>query len=395
MTHDDLSTAAAALDALDVVCFSHLRWNFVFQRPQHLMTRFAARHRVFFVEEPIYQDGPDRLQVTRADGGVQVAVPLLAEWRRGGDSVAAVQRALLRRMMRADRVRRYVLWFLTPMALPLSRDLSPEAVVYDCMDELADFAGAPVELKDLEDELLARAALVTTGGRSLYEAKRLRHPNVHAFPSSIDLPHFARARGAASEPADQAAIPRPRLGFAGVIDERMDLALLKAIAEAHPEWQLVLLGPIAKIDPAQVPQLPNVHRLGMKAYRDLPEYLAGWDVALLPFAHNDATRFISPTKTPEYLAAGLPVVATSIRDVVTPYGDCGLVRIADGPEAFAAAVAGALSEGRCARLAEVDALLGQGSWDQTAERMLELMLRAAAGGRDELSGAAAAGGESR
>jgi UDP-galactopyranose mutase len=397
MTHDELSadpTAdhAAPLDALDLICFSHLRWNFVFQRPQHLMTRFAAHHRVFFVEEPIYQDGPDRLQLTCTDGGVQVVVPALAEWRRGGDSVTAVQRALLRRMMRGERVRRYALWFLTPMALPLTRDLSPQTIVYDCMDELSGFAGAPAALPELEEELLARAALVTTGGRSLYESKRGRHANVHAFPSSVDLGHFARARDAGGpEPEDQAAIPRPRLGYAGVIDERMDVALVRAVAEAHPDWQIVLLGPTAKIDPAVLPRLPNVHRLGMKSYGELPDYLAGWDVGLLPFAHNDATRFISPTKTPEYLAAGLPVVATAIRDVVTPYGDAGLARIADGPEAFGRAVADALAEGRCGRLSDVDQMLGQGSWDETAERMRALMLRTL--GTEELSDAVVAGGD--
>ncbi len=386
--------AADGETKIDILCLSHLRWNFVFQRPQHLMTRFGAHHRVFFVEEPRFESGPDRLQVTAVEPGVNVAVPVLADWRRGTDQVIAVQRALLRRLMRAERVTDYALWFLTPMALPLVRDLAPLAVVYDCMDELSGFAGAPPQMGMLEAELLGLADLVTTGGRSLYEAKRDRHPNVHAFPSSIDLGHFARARGGCAEPPDQAAIPRPRLGFAGVVDERMDLALVREIAARRPEWQLVFLGPFAKIDPATFPRLPNVHLLGLKSYADLPDYLAGWDVGLLPFAHNDATRFISPTKTPEYLAAGLPVVATSIRDVVTPYGDGGFVHIADGADAFEAAVAAALAQGRCARLGEVDALLGRGSWDQTAARMRALMLdsiaarRACAGG-----GTAAAAGE--
>jgi UDP-galactopyranose mutase len=379
---------------IDILCLSHLRWNFVFQRPQHLMKRLGPHHRVFFIEEPRFEDGPDRLQVTAVEPGVNVAVPVLAEWRRGTDQVAVVQRALLRRLMRGERITDYVLWFLTPMALPLVRDLSPTAVVYDCMDELSAFAGAPPEMKALEIELLGLADLVTTGGRSLHEAKRDRHPNVHAFPSSIDTGHFARARGACPEPPDQAAIARPRLGFAGVIDERMDLGLVRELASRRPEWQLVFLGPFAKIDPDTFPRLPNVHLLGMKTYDELPDYLAGWDVGLLPFAHNDATRFISPTKTPEYLAAGLPVVATSIRDVVTPYGDSGLARIADGADAFEAAIAGALAEGRCARLGEVDALLGRGSWDQTAARMRALMLDSIAARRACASGgAAAAAGE--
>jgi glycosyltransferase involved in cell wall biosynthesis len=383
-----------APSSIDLVCLSHLRWNFVFQRPQHLMTRLAAHHRVFFVEEPRFEDGPDRLQLTEVEAGVNVAVPILAEWRRGTDEAAAVQRALLRRLMRGERITDFVLWFLTPMALPLVRDLSPAAVVYDCMDELSSFAGAPLQMKTLESELLGLADLVTTGGRSLYEARRDRHPNVHAFPSSIDVPHFARARGACPDPADQQAIPHPRLGFAGVIDERMDLGLVRDLATRQPDWHLVFLGPFAKIDPETFPRLPNIHLLGMKAYGELPDYFAGWDVGLLPFAHNDATRFISPTKTPEYLAAGLPVVATAIRDVVTPYGDGGLVRIAEGPEAFQAAAAVAIAEGRCARQGAVDALLAGGSWDQTAARMRALMLDSIAARRDCAGGgAAAAAGE--
>jgi UDP-galactopyranose mutase len=332
---------------------------------------------VFFVEEPRFGDGPERLELTSAEAGVRVVVPVLDQARAGdAGHVASVQRTLLKSLMDAQGINRYVLWYYTPMALPVSRDLSPLATVYDCMDELTGFAGAPPELGKLEAELLSRADLVTTGGRSLYEAKRLRHPNVHPFPSSIDLAHFARARTPGVEPPDQAAIPRPRIGFAGVIDERMDLGLIAGLAQQRPQVQLVLLGPVAKVDPAALPRLPNIHLLGLKPYADLPAYLGGWDVGILPFAHNDATRFISPTKTPEYLAAGLPVVATSIRDVVEPYGTCGLARIADGVPDFVAAVDAALAEGRGARLEAVDARLGRGSWDETAERMRGLMLRA-------------------
>jgi UDP-galactopyranose mutase len=278
-------------------------------------------------------------------------------------------------LLRAQGLRDYVLWYYTPMALPFSRQLAPVAVVYDCMDELTGFAGAPAALGPLEAELLARADLVTTGGRSLFDAKRARHPNVHAFPSSVDVDHFASARvPGGAEPRDQAAIPRPRVGFAGVIDERMDLGLVRDLAEARPDWHLVLLGPIAKIDPASLPRALNIHYLGLKSYAELPAYLACWDVGMLPFAHNDATRFISPTKTPEYLAAGLPVVSTSIRDVVDPYGAQGLARIADGAGAFARAIEQALAEDRAARLSAADELLARTSWDDTVARMRALML---------------------
>jgi UDP-galactopyranose mutase len=247
------------------------------------------------------------------------------------------------------------------------------ATVYDCMDELSAFKGAPRALKDREAELFERADLVFTGGQSLYEVKRHQHQNVYAFPSSIDAQHFAQARSLSDEPADQKEIPHPRLGFFGVIDERFDIELVDAIARMRPDWQLVMIGPVVKIDPAELPHRANIHYLGSKDYKALPSYLAGWDVALLPFARNESTRFISPTKTPEYLAAGCPVVSTSIRDVVRPYGESGLVHIADTPAEFVAGVEAALSEDDEARLKQVDAFLAQTSWDRTWGRMAGLI----------------------
>nr|WP_277876454.1 glycosyltransferase [Trichocoleus sp. FACHB-40] len=246
------------------------------------------------------------------------------------------------------------------------------------MDELSAFKGAPPALKDLEAELFSRADLVFTGGQSIYESKRNQHPNVYAFPSSIDKAHFAQCRdverNATQEPADQVDIPHPRLGFFGVIDERMDIDLLGSIAEARPNWHLVIIGPVVKIDPEVLPRHPNIHYLGGKSYQELPAYIAGWDVALLPFAHNESTRFISPTKTPEYLAAGKPVVSTSIRDVVRPYGDMGLVHIADTVPDFVAAVETALNQSQDSEwLNKVDEFLADNSWDSTWGRMMQLV----------------------
>ncbi|HEY4590726.1 MAG TPA: glycosyltransferase, partial [Thermoanaerobaculia bacterium] len=320
----------------DLVCLSHLRWDFVYQRPQHLMSRFARDRRVFFFEEPIFEDGPARLDVSERPGGVRVAVPRLPHGLPP-EEVEAAQRDLLQGMLAGHGVSDYVLWYYTPMALGFSAGLAPAAVVYDCMDELSLFRGAPPALLERERRLLEIADLVFTGGQSLYEAKRERHPSVHAFPSSIDAEHFGRARRPCPEPADQAAIPRPRLGYFGVIDERIDLDLLAAAAGARPDWQWVMIGPVVKIDPETLPRRSNLHYLGMKAYDELPSYLAGWDAALMPFAANESTRFISPTKTPEYLAGGRPVVSTPIRDVVRPYGELALVEIAEDPEAFVAA----------------------------------------------------------
>jgi UDP-galactopyranose mutase len=357
----------------DIVCFSHLRWSFVFQRPQHLLSRAARSRRVFFVEEPKHHDGPPRLEISSADlHGVRALTPHLPAGMDEASSHAAL-RALVDEACDRFGVEGPLLWYYTPMALPFSRHLAAAAIVYDCMDELSAFAGAPPALLHREADLLRRADLVFTGGRSLYEAKRSLHPSVHLFPSSVDLAHFAAARGPLLAPADQATIPRPRLGFFGVIDERLDIELLAAVAAARPKWQIVMIGPVVKIDPASLPRLPNIHYLGQKPYDALPAYLAGWDVALLPFARNAATRFISPTKTPEYLAGGRPVVSTSIRDVVRPYGDLGLARIADSPADFVAAIEASLAEERASLLAAADAFLAQMSWDATWSRMEKLL----------------------
>ncbi|WP_434042554.1 MULTISPECIES: glycosyltransferase family 1 protein [Sorangium] len=358
-----------------MICFSHLRFSFVFQRPQHLLTRCARRRRVFFFEEPLLDSELPRLEEAASEHrGVCVATPHLPAGV-GPSRASAMQRELLDGMMKRHGITDHVLWYYTPMALSFSRHLAPAATVYDCMDELSAFAGAPPALKEREAELLRLSDLVFAGGASLYEAKRALHPSVHALPSSVDVAHFARARAASrAEPADQAGIPRPRLGFFGVLDERLDVDLIAAVAALRPAWQIVLVGPVAKIDPSTLPRAPNIHLLGQKRYEELPAYLGGWDVALLPFARNEATRFISPTKTPEYLAGGKPVVSTSIRDVVQPYGELGLVRIADAPRDFVAAVEAALAEDRGPLLARADDLLGQRSWDATwatIERLLE------------------------
>ena len=348
----------------DIVCFCHLRWNFVFQRPQHLLTRFAHERRVFFVEEPVFDSEVPRIDTVRESSGVIVAVPHLAPGISPADTTRAM-RSLVDGLFALHEIRQYVLWYYTPMALAFSRHLSPLAVVYDCMDELSAFAHAPVGIRDAERELMRRASVMLTGGHTLFEAKRHLHPNVHAVPSSVDVPHFARARHLTTDPPDVAEIPRPRVGFFGVIDERLDIPLLAASARLRPDVQFVLVGPVVKIDPASLPRAANIHYLGAKSYAQLPEYIAGWEVALLPFARNEATRFISPTKTPEYLAAGKPVVSTSIRDVVHPYGDMGLARIADTPDAFVAGIDAAMREPAHTRLAAADALLARTSWDAT------------------------------
>lgn len=360
----------------DVLCFSHLRWGFVYQRPNHLMSRCARERRVFFVEEPHFDAVTPRLELQPVEDGLHLAIPHLPP----GTPLAIAehaQRLLIDGLVERANVRDPLLWFYTPMALGYARDLHASAIVYDCMDELSGFLHAPPELVRRERELFAVADLVFTGGHSLFEAKRAHHPNAHAFPSSVDAAHFEQARRHLPEPADQAGIPRPRLGFFGVVDERMDVALVDDVAAARPDLQLVVLGPVVKIDPAGLPRRPNIHWLGQKKYDELPRYIASWDVAIMPFARNDATRFISPTKTLEYLAAGKPVISTSIRDVVRPYGEQGLVRIADEPEQFIAAVDAALAERGTPQAAAAhvtrDTFLARTSWDITWRRMNALV----------------------
>lgn len=357
-----------------LVCLSHLRWGFVYQRPQHLIARFAREWNVIYVEEPLVSDAPAPWLETRIEEGVTVVVPRHPA-HCSGDALITLQRGLLDALLATRPGSQRVLWYYTPMALPFSDHLRADLVVYDCMDELSAFRGAPPDLLAFERSLLQRADLVFTGGYSLYEAKRDRHPSVHPFPSSVDVEHFGRARLPQQDPVDQLAIPRPRLGFYGVIDERFDIDLLARVARERPEWHFVMVGPVVKIDPAELPQAANIHWLGPKTYDELPHYLSGWQVALMPFALNESTRFISPTKTPEYLAGGCPVVSTPITDVVRTYGDTGVVRIAGTPDEFIVACARALDDSADpgALLATADAVLQEMSWDQTWLLMKEKM----------------------
>jgi UDP-galactopyranose mutase len=361
----------------DLLCFSHLRWEFVYQRPQHLLSRCARKRRVFFVEEPVFGDGSLSLEVNESTRNLFVVVPHLPDGLRSEIATTAVLKEMIHRMIRDYQIRDYICWYYTPMALDFTRGLTPAAVIYDCMDELSAFKGAPELLSVRERELFKIADLVFTGGHSLYEAKRNQHQSVHAFPSSIDREHFMQARRPLAEPMDQEAIPHPRLGFFGVIDERFDGELLKQVATLRPDWQFVMIGPVVKIHPDTLPKLPNIHYLGGKTYQQLPSYISGWDVALLPFAQNESTRFISPTKTPEYLAAGKPVVSTPIRDVVRPYGELGLVSIANNAAEFVTAAEAALQQKtNSSWLSEVDAFLADMSWDETWYRMWQLIANA-------------------
>ncbi|MES2760031.1 MAG: FAD-dependent oxidoreductase [Pseudomonadota bacterium] len=356
-----------------IIVFCHLRWDFVFQRPQQLLTRLAEHYQIIMVEEPIFHQGDNVLRKTAVAPNVTVCQPFTSSPAGGfHDDQIPLLKPLLEEL--TSEGEDPIVWLYTPMALPLVQGLHPALVVYDCMDELAAFKNSPKQLLQRETALLGMADLVFTGGPSLYEAKRGRHANAHCFPSSVDAAHFGQSlERAISHPA-QTNTGGPRLGFFGVIDERFDIDLLAAMADARPDWQLVMVGPVVKIDPAQLPRRANVDYLGQRSYDELPQFLAGWDVCLLPFALNESTKFISPTKVLEYMAAELPIVSTPITDVVVPYGH--VVAIADSAEKFIAACETALAmtpEANARMVDEMRAIVANTSWQHTAERMRALI----------------------
>jgi len=358
-----------------LLCFSHLRWDFVFQRPQHLLSRFARETTVYFLEEPLFDTQEEAyLTICNKTTKLNIVVPHLPV-NMDPQEVNTCLTQLLDKLFQRANLSDWIFWYYTPMAFAFSEKFKPRLTVYDCMDELSAFKFAPEELAGLEKKLMARADLVFTGGYSLYEAKKTQHANIFPFPSSIDKEHFGQARKLTLEPVDQAAISGIKIGFFGVIDERFDIGLVRSIAELRPSWQIILIGPIVKIPQNSLPQQENIHYLGQKCYAELPRYLCGWDVALIPFQLNESTRFISPTKTPEYLAAGVPVVSTPIRDVIKPYGIKKLVHIGENAAEFVQFIEAELSRAnKTLWLQEVDEFISSLSWDDTYSKMNKLIL---------------------
>jgi UDP-galactopyranose mutase len=349
----------------NIICFSHLRWDFVFQRPQHLLTRWSKELPVYYIEEPVFGNFEvNFLKARNYNDNLTIITPHIQE-ESGEKEIQIYLEEAVKKLIQWNNISDYMFWYITPMAMPFTKNLNPTMVVYDCMDELSHFKGAHPDMIKNESALLKFADVVFTGGHYLYEYKKDKHNNIYPFPSSIDQKHFESGLSCA-DPADQASIPHPRVGFFGVIDERLNIDLLDGLARSLPNIHFVMIGPVVKIDPATLPRHANIHYLGQKAYAELPAYLGNWDIAFLPFAKNDSTRFISPTKTPEYLCCAKPVVSTSIRDVVVPYGEMGLVLISDTVSEFAIAIKKALQmTNDNSWKKKVKQVLKSNSWDLT------------------------------
>ena len=379
-----------------LLVFSHVRWGFLYQRPQHLMSRLAGRWRVLFVEEPMRRAGAAGLEVQELGPSLSVLVPHTPVASAGfHDEQMPLLRPLLAAYLETRRLRVDVAWLYTPMAMPLVPTVASRCVVYDCMHELPASEDAPHLWRQHEAALLESAALVLAGGPSLFEALRTRHPHAVCLPSAVDASHFSpsglRHDSRQAVRARELLYPlkRPRLGYFGVIDRRLDMTLLAVLADSHPEWNLVMVGPVVGVDPATLPGRPNLHWLGIQPYDRLPHLLAGWDVCLLPFAQSEITRLISPNKTLEYMAGEKPVVSTPVRDVVTLYGDA--VEVADGADAFVQACEKVLQEDGAARFrrnCEMLNLVSMHSWDRSADSV-HALVEAALGQTDDAARMAA------
>lgn len=347
----------------DMVVFCHLRWQFVYQRPQHIISRFSSTMKVLFIEEPISDN---------AEGNsgnliiVTKTLHVLQPYVKDIESIAAI----LPNYIKNKTIP--IGWFYSASFSPLLEPLNFETVVYDCMDELSLFKGAPSHLINQEKYLMAYADIIFTGGKSLYESKKQYHSNVYCFPSSVDEEHFAQALNGIEVATDIANLSSPVVGYYGVIDERIDLQLLHETSKKLPDVSFVMIGPLAKIEDADLPKERNIHYLGMKSYNELPAYLKVFDIAMMPFALNDATKYISPTKTLEYMAAGKPIISTKITDVVRDYSDS--VSLIENADDFCITIK-SLTDQKELLVTErgYDKILEKTSWNATADKMKSII----------------------
>jgi glycosyltransferase involved in cell wall biosynthesis len=367
-----------------LIVHSHLRWDFVWQRPQQLLTRLAAFAPVLFLEEPVFLDDVIEgvLDISVPSANVYRAVPRLPVALKDDYDVAIahVRTLAISELAKSDGIGRLfrepVQWFYTPMPAPAMLGAFDEVgVAYDCMDELAQFRFAHPDLGRRERLLMDAADVVFTGGHKLYESKSRFHPNVHFFGCGVDCVHFAKASDPRTPIPCEIGTLREAgalvAGYYGVIDERLDYDLIARVAASDPHLHVVMIGPTAKIDPATLPRHPNLRWLGARAYEALPGCVRGFDVCLMPFALNEATEYINPTKTLEYMAAGKPIVSTAVADVVRNFAP--VVKIACDAESF---VRDVLHEARNAepdRIAAGMACAHKSSWEAVVHAMNDVL----------------------
>lgn len=349
----------------DMVVFCHLRWDFVYQRPQHIISRLAQDNKILLIEEPWHREG-EGSRMQKISDNLHVLQPNV----HSIEDIATILPQYISKTIATG-------WFYSAAFVPLLSYFDFGTTIYDCMDELSLFKGAPERLIEQEKYLVSNADIVFTGGKSLYESKAQLHGNVHCFPSSVDQAHFEKALNGIALPGDISSIPSPVVGYFGVIDERIDLELLRATALLKPDVSFVMIGPLAKIGEHDLPRLDNIYYLGMKDYKELPGYLKAFSIAMMPFALNDATKYISPTKTLEYMAAGKPIISTAIKDVVRDYSD--VVKIVSTPEEFSIYIDQAITNSPDSIMKyDYNEILRNTSWDSTVSKMKQLLLETAA-----------------
>jgi len=375
-TPEPTADDASPFETFPIIAFSHLGWDWVWQRPQQYLSRFATRHPVLFVETYCSEGPATRVDLRTAEGHpnvtvLQTHIPA-ARWH-DGSWVDAERRRTLQAALANELAGRFdhpLLWFYDPMAVDsFSGQLGERAIVYDCMDELSQFKGAPPALIEREKKLLAVADVVFCGGQKMRKKRLPYNDNCYFFGTGVDIQHFGTALSENLPIAPEIAAfnGAPVLGYFGVVDERIDYELLAKLADARADWHIVMVGPACKVDPNDFPKRANLHFLGARPYAQLPALTKGFTVALMPFALNAATEYINPTKALEYMAAGRPVVSTALDEVKMNFGSVAQVaKTHDEFIKFCAREAAAPSRTRIARGLK---LAADNTWEANIARM--------------------------
>jgi glycosyltransferase involved in cell wall biosynthesis len=361
-----------------IIVHCHLRWEGVWQRPQQFLSRLSKRHEILFVEGPLLHDSNEPPHYTLKSAPEHPAITIMqthfpSSRFQDGQWVDEKRLELLKEALNGPlkgKFNRPIQWFYDPMAAPAHMGkVNDIAIVYDCMDELSQFRFAPPEIITRERQLLANADVVFAGGRKMCESKSRYNRNCHFYGCGVDVKHFSRARLPETQIPEDVSFGEGQLvlGYFGVVDERLDYDLIAKLADANASWHIAMIGPTCKVDPAALPQRPNIHWLGRREYAQLPEYTKGFDVSLMPFALNEATEYINPTKALEYMATGRPIVSTAVPDVVSNFNT--VVKIARTPEEFVEMCSTECLEPDEAAVARGIQMAADNQWDSIVQKL--------------------------